>query len=142
MHYCVIIADTFHVQLVLINTSVGQVCFECILLTGSNGIGCLIEYTCGMNTSNNITITNDTQGCVNIIHTCDYSIIVYDIDSNGTVYTNRPAYQTHTIINGASDKIVPSKATLVGTVAYTSTLNSLSLSPTNNDKANIQGIIL
>ena len=55
-----------------------------------------------MNTSNNITITNDTQGCVNIIHTRDYSIIVYDIDSNGTVYTNRPAYQTHTIINGAS----------------------------------------
>ena len=96
------IADTFHVQSVLINTLGGQVCFECVLLTGNNGVGCFIEYTCGMNTSNNITIINydAQQSCANIIHTCDYSIIVYDIDSNGTVYTNRPAYQTHTIING------------------------------------------
>ena len=113
-------------------------CFECVLLTGSNGIGCLIEYTCGTNTSNNITITNDTQGCVNIIHTCDYSIIVYDIDSNGTVYTNRPAYQTHAIINGASDKIVASASqTFSFSTAITSLLPTLS-----NEKAITQGKII
>lgn len=38
--------------------------------------------------------------CVRVTLRCQYSLLVYDIESDGTVYTSRSAYQTLTSIIG------------------------------------------
>ena len=94
MFYCVYIG-TFDVQKLNITESVSsrQVCFSCSYFEESSVKGCFICYTnLQFNFSGNLSIpkTKHIQ-CVSDIITGDYSILVYDYESDGTVFTNTPA---------------------------------------------------
>ena len=104
MFYCVY-AGTFDVQKLNITESVSnrQVCFSCLYFDKSSVKGCFIRYTnLQFNFSGSLSIpkTKHIQ-CVSGIITGDYSILVYDYESDGTVFTNTPAINiSSTRING------------------------------------------
>ena len=135
--YCLLIdTGTFDVQALLINnnSSTGEVCFECVFLNGSTANGCLIEYECNTTTGyTNGDLTIYSKGgvtgicsCSHFTFSCLYSVSVYDIESDGTVDTSTPAYQTHTSIIGAPLICSPSTLTTTTTLC-TPTITSTNL---------------
>ena len=104
MFYCVY-AGTFDVQKLNITESDSnrQVCFSCLYFEESSIKGCFICYTnLQFNFSGSLSIpkTKHVQ-CVSDIITGDYSILVYDYESDGIVFTNTPAINiSSTRING------------------------------------------
>ena len=124
---------TFNVQnLYITSPSNGEVCFECIYISGINDVpGCYIILTSsqsGLNIS--LTINNEDMKCKSIVETNLYHILVYDIESNGTTYTQQPAYETSTMITVTSTMIIgmSSKITNVVTPSSTTTLDIISSS--------------
>ena len=88
---------TFDVQGLIITQSIisGEVCFHCSLIDGGSAKGCFILY---------YNLDLESVGCLSVLRTrnikCvtsiipgNYSISVYDIESDSTVFTSRPAYQ-------------------------------------------------
>ena len=95
VHTCII--GTFDVQEVNVieNSSTGQVCFFCSFIDGTSAEGCFIQYTnidTKLRGNLSISRTDITTQCVTGIISGYYSISVFDIESDGTVYTIRPAY--------------------------------------------------
>ena len=103
--FCCVFTGTFAVQKLNITESDSnrQVCFSCLYFDKSSIKGCFIRYTnLKFNFSGNLSIpkTKHIQ-CVSNIITGDYSILVYDYESTGTVFTNTPAISiSFTRING------------------------------------------
>ena len=99
---------TFDVQngsLEVIDLTVGEVCFTCHFVTGSQSQGCYVEYKClktdfnGNVTINKTSVDASTASkCVTGIYHSMYNVTFYDVD-----YNEESAYQlTHQHINGLS----------------------------------------
>ena len=117
MHF-IIHLGTFNVQnLTIASPSNGEVCFKCIYISGINDVpGCYIILTSsqsGLNIS--LTINNEDMKCESISETNLYHILVYDIQSNGTTYTQQPAYETSTMITVTSTMIIGTSTIIIGT---------------------------
>ena len=109
---------TFNVQnLTITSPSNGEVCFKCIYISGINDVpGCYIILNSSQSGSNlSLTIINEDMKCKSIVETNLYHILVYDIESNGTTYTQQPAYETSAMIIGMS-----STTSVVGTPTQSS----------------------
>ena len=91
-------SGTFDVQglIIIQNTTSGEVCFHCSLIDGGSAKGCFILY---------YNLDKESIGCLSVLRTenieCvtsiipgNYSVSVYDFESDGMVFTSRPAYQT------------------------------------------------
>ena len=97
---------TFDVQGldIIYNSSNGEICFCCLYVSQSVAKGCFIQYM-NLRTSFSGSLSSSRNGgtkCVSDIITGDYNILVYDYESDGEVFTIRPAYQTSTWIRGIS----------------------------------------
>ena len=121
---------TFDVQngsLEVIDSPIGEVCFTCHFVTGSQSQGCFVEYKCLRTDFNgNVTInktlvdTSTSSKCVTGIHRSVYNVTFYDLD-----YNNESAFQlTHQHVNGLS----PTSSSMV--FSMTSTNIIISPSPT------------
>ena len=113
-------------------------CFKCIYISGINDVpGCYIILTSsqsGLNRS--LTINNEDMKCESISETNLYHILVYDIQSNGTTYTQQPAYETSTMITGMSS--TTSSATLYITPSST----NVESSPTSKYNKKLWSLLL
>ena len=99
-------AGTFDVQGldIIYNSSNGEICFRCLYVSQSAAKGCFIQYM-NLRTSFSGSLSSSRDGgtkCVSDIITGDYNILVYDYESDGEVFTIRPAYQTSTWIRRIS----------------------------------------
>ena len=87
---------TFDVQngsLEVIDLTVGEVCFTCHFVTGSQSQGCYVEYKCieadfnGNVTINRTSVDDSTASkCMTGIYTSNYNVTFYDMDENNTYY--------------------------------------------------------
>ena len=110
---------TFDVQngsLEVIDLSVGEVCFTCHFVTGSQSQGCYIEYKClktsfnGNVTINRISVDTSTASkCVTGIYTSNYNVTFYDMDENNVPYTTEYAVKlTNQSVSGLSTPLTTS----------------------------------
>ena len=81
------------------NSTIGEVCFTCYFLEGSQSQGCYIKYNSHITDyySGNITImrtsvdTSTASKCVTGIYTSNYNMTFYDMDYNNVPYTTKYA---------------------------------------------------
>ena len=99
---------TFDVQnggLEVMDSTVGEVCFTCHFVTGSQSQGCYIEYKCfrkyfnGNVTINRTSVDDSTASkCVTGIYTSNYNVTFYDMG-----YNDESAFElTHQHVDGLS----------------------------------------
>ena len=134
MHF-IIHLGTFNVQnLTITSPSNGEVCFECIYISGINDVpGCYINLTSSQSGSNiSLTINNEDMKCESISDTNLYHILVYDIESNGTTYTQQPAYETSTMITVTSTMITVTSTVISTNIIGTSTMTTVMSSKITN----------
>ena len=121
---------TFDVQngsLEVIDSTIGEVCFTCHFVTGSQSQGCYVEYKCLKTDFNgNITINSTSLGnsiayeCTTGVHRSMYNVTFYDMD-----YNRESAFQlTHQHVAGLS----PTSSTMVFSMTTTNIV--ISPSPT------------
>ena len=92
---------TFDVQngsLDVANSTIGEVCYICHFVTGSQSLGCYVEYKClktdfiGNVTINRTSVdTSTVSKCVTGIYTSNYNVTFYDINYNNVPYTTEYA---------------------------------------------------
>ena len=87
------IIGTFDVQRVKITEDDTSTCFQCVYVDGTSARGCFIEYICAETIYNgNLNVSGSERTCKPDINLSNYTIKVYDEESNGTIYTHTPAY--------------------------------------------------
>ena len=136
---------TFDVQratLVVTNSTIGEVCFTCYFLDGSQSQGCYIEYNSLITDyySGNITIVrtsidNSTASkCVTGTYTSNYNVTFYDMDYNNAPYTTEYAVKlTNQSVTGLSPIFTlttTSSVTIINTLSSITNVISSSPSPT------------
>ena len=111
---------TFDVQngsIEVIDSTVGEVCFTCHFVTGSQAQGCYIEYNSFITDyySGNITIVRTSvddstaSKCATGIYTSNYNVTFYDMDYNDVPYTTEYAVKlTNLSVSGLSFPIFTS----------------------------------
>lgn len=113
------------------DSTIGQVCFSCYFLEGSQSKGCYIEYKCIYTDYNgNITIERkpaDARNATNYakgIYTGIYNVTFYDLDESNESYLNEYALKlTHQLVSG-----LPVPAQTSTSYIYLTTLTTLSSS--------------
>ena len=130
---------TFDVQnggLEVIDSTVGEVCFTCHFVTGSQAQGCCIEYNSFITNyySGNITIVRTSvdvstaSKCVIGIYTSTYNVTIYDMDYNNVPYTTEYAVKlTNQLVTGLSH--IPTSSNM-SNVSLNLSLDGTSPSPT------------
>ena len=125
---------TFDVQrgtLVVTNSTIGEVCFTCYFVEGSQSQGCYIEYNSLITDyySGNITImrrlvnVSTASRCVTGIYTSNYNVTFYDMDYNNVPYTTEYAVKmTNQSVTGLSPI---STLTTTSSVTIINTLSSI-----------------
>ena len=116
------------------DSTIGQVCFTCYFLVGSQSQGCYIEYKCiDTDYNGNITIerkpvnTNNASNCAKGVFTGNYNVTFYDLDDSSESYLNEYALKlTNQIVSGLP---VPIRTSTSYTYLTTLTTLSSSLSP-------------
>ena len=105
---------TFDVQngsLEVIDSTVGEVCFTCHFVTGSQSQGCYVEYNSLIIDyySGNITIvrtpvdTSTASKCVTGIYTSNYTVTFFDLDDNNNIFIEEYAVKiSHQHVDGLS----------------------------------------
>ena len=84
---------TFDVQRVDITEDDTSTCFQCVYVDGTSARGCFIEYISVVTRYNgNLNVIRPERTCKHDINLSNYTIKVYDEESNGTIYTHTPAY--------------------------------------------------
>ena len=125
---------TFDVQngsLEVIDSSIGEVCFTCHFVTGSQAEGCYVEFKCfktdfnGNVTINRTSVDSSTASkCVTGIYTSNYNVTFYDMDYNNVPYTTEYAVKlTNQSVTGLSPPLTPTLTT-ISSVAVIITLSN------------------
>ena len=84
---------TFDVQSVDITEDDTSTCFQCVYVDGTSARGCFIEYISDVTSYNgNLNVSGTERTCKHDINLSNYTIKVYDEESDGTIYTHTPAY--------------------------------------------------
>ena len=118
----------------MVNSTIGEVCFTCYFLEGSQSQGCYIEYNSLITDyySGNITImrtsvdTSTASKCVTGIYTSNYNVTFYDMDYNNVPYTTEYAVKLiNQLITGLSPPLTPTLTT-ISNVTIIITLSSTS----------------
>ena len=139
---------TFDVQngsIEVIDSSIGEVCFTCHFVTGSQSQGCYVEYNSFITDyySGNITIVRTPVDAstaskrVSGIYTSIYNVTFYDMDYNNVPYTTEYAVKlTNQLVSGLSH--IPTSSNM-SSVSLNLSLDGTSPSPTlciecNNSK--------
>ena len=113
------------------DSTIGQVCFTCYFLEGSQSQGCYIEYNSLITDyySGNITIvrtsvnTSTASNCVTGIYTSNYNVTFYDMDYNNVPYTTEYAVKlTNQSVTG---QYLTPTLTTTSSVAVIITLSSI-----------------
>ena len=85
---------TFDVQSVDITEDDTSTCFQCVYVDGTSARGCFIEYISVVTRYNgNLNVIRPERTCKHDINLSNYTIKVYDEESDGTIYTHTPAYR-------------------------------------------------
>ena len=116
------------------DSTIGQVCFTCYFIEGTQSQGCYIEYKCIETDYNgNITIerkplnAKNASNCTKGIFTGNYNVAFYDLDESSESYSNEYALKlTNQNISGLP---VPVQTSTSYTYLKTLTTLSSSLSP-------------
>ena len=115
------------------DSTIGQVCFTCYFLEGSQSQGCYIEYNSLITDyySGNIIIVRTSVNvstaskCVTGIYTSNYNVTFYDMDYNNVPYTTEYAVKlTNQSVTGLSPPLTPTLTT-ISSVAVINTLSSI-----------------
>ncbi len=117
-------------MLIYNNNSNGSVCFVCIFVNGTIALGCVIEYQSTTSHFNgNFTIfKKDMNKCVDNILTDEYNISVYDIEEDGSVFANTPAYQICCTFIIGKQQLAPLSSILTFSSEYYDKLDSTIIS--------------
>ena len=122
---------TFDVQngsLKVIDSTVGEVCFTCHFVTGSQSQGCYVKYNSDYY-SGNITIVRTSvdisraSKCVPDIYTSNYTVTFYDMD-----YNEESAYR---LTDQHVDGLSPISSTMVHSMTTTNIVISSSATTTS-----------
>ena len=124
--------DVLNGSLEVIDSTVGDVCFTCHFVTGSQSQGCYIEFKCLKHEVNgNITINRTSvdvstaSKCVTGIYTSNYNVTFYDMDYNNVPYTTEYAVKlTNQSVTGLSPPLTPTLTT-TSSVEVIITLSSI-----------------
>ena len=128
---------TFDVQngsLEVTNSTIGEVCFTCHFVNGSQSQGCYIEfrylkiYFNGNVTINKTSVDTSTASkCVTGIYTSNYNVTFYDMDYNNVPYTTEYAVKlTNQLVTGLSP--IPTLTT-ASSVSFDTSVDVTSSSP-------------
>ena len=89
---------TFDVQRVDVMEDDTSTCFQCVYVDGTSAKGCFIEYICNVTSySGNLTVIGHKMACEHDINFSNYTIKVYDEESDGTRHTHTPAFLIESI---------------------------------------------
>ena len=134
---------TFDVQngtLEVIDSTIGEVCFTCYFVTGSQSQGCYIEYNSLITDyySGNITIvrtsvdTSTASKCVTGVYTSNYNVTFYDMDYNNVPheYAVKLTNQLVTGLSPIPTLTTTSSVTISNTLSLITNVISSSPSPT------------
>ena len=116
--------------------TVGEVCFTCYFVEGSQVQGCFVKYKCLRTDFNgNITINktskydSNTTDCVTEIQSSIYNVTFYDLDHNMTYEDNYAVKLTSQSVDGLSSSHMTSTPSVpLSTNAFSSTNHDISSS--------------
>ena len=111
-----------------IKETVGDVCFSCYFINGSQAQGCFVKYKCLNTDFNGNTIilrlslhTSKGIKCVTGIHSSTYNVTFYDLDPNNVIYENDYAViLTYQTVNDISSLHMTSMSSVPSSVYITS----------------------
>ena len=112
-------------------------CFQCVYVDGTSARGCFIEYISAVTRYNgNHNVIRPERICKHDINLSNYTIKVYDEESDGTRYTHTPAYLIESIKLGRTLSTTHGILLSTPTSSFTSStvINSPDISSSPNSK--------